>query len=45
MARAAKALAIWANGIRVGLWRLPSRGPMEFEYDESWIQALSLIHI
>jgi serine/threonine-protein kinase HipA len=39
MARAEKALAIWANGVRVGLWRLPSRGPMEFEYDEAWMQA------
>ena len=29
-----RALAVWANGVRVGLWRLPSRGAMEFQYDE-----------
>ena len=34
MARTARALAVWANGVRVGLWRLPSRGVMEFVYDE-----------
>lgn len=39
MARGARSLAVWANGVRVGLWRLPSRGPMEFEYDESWLSA------
>ncbi|HEU4779686.1 MAG TPA: type II toxin-antitoxin system HipA family toxin [Steroidobacteraceae bacterium] len=39
MARGAKALAVWANGVRIGLWRLPSRGAMEFEYDETWLQA------
>jgi serine/threonine-protein kinase HipA len=39
MPRAARALAVWANGVRVGLWRLPSRGPMEFQYDEDWLQA------
>ena len=30
-------LAIWANGIRVGEWRWPSRGAFEFLYDESWL--------
>jgi serine/threonine-protein kinase HipA len=29
-------LAVWANGIHVGAWRLPSRGAMEFQYDETW---------
>ena len=29
-------LAIWANGERVGSWRLPGRGAMEFEYAEGW---------
>jgi serine/threonine-protein kinase HipA len=35
----ARALAIWANGVRVGTWRLPSRGAMEFEYDATWLDA------
>jgi len=39
MARAARSLAVWANGVRVGLWRLPSRGPMEFAYEDSWRAA------
>jgi serine/threonine-protein kinase HipA len=39
MPRATQALAVWANGVRVGLWRLPSRGPMEFQYDEAWLRA------
>jgi serine/threonine-protein kinase HipA len=32
-------LAIWANGTRVGEWRLPSRGAMEFQYDATWLSA------
>jgi serine/threonine-protein kinase HipA len=39
MARASRALAVWANGVRVGLWRLPSRGAMEFQYDDTWRAA------
>src|SRR6187549_2993511 len=39
MARAARSLAVWANGVRVGLWRLPSRGAMDFAYDDSWRAA------
>jgi len=39
MPRTTRALAVWANGVRVGMWRLPSRGPMEFQYDEAWLQA------
>ena len=39
MARASRALAIWANGVRAGLWRLPSRGAMEFQYDDTWRSA------
>jgi serine/threonine-protein kinase HipA len=31
-----RALSVWANGERVGLWRLPARGPMEFAYDPAW---------
>jgi len=32
-------LSVWANGERVGIWRLPSRGPMEFSYDLPWIAS------
>lgn len=32
-------LAVWANGIRVGEWRWPSRGAFEFLYDSDWIDA------
>lgn len=32
-----RALSVWANGERVGVWRLPARGPMEFSYDATWI--------
>jgi serine/threonine-protein kinase HipA len=41
MARVARTreLAVWANGVRVGTWRLPTRGAMEFEYDADWISA------
>ncbi|SIT47877.1 regulator with hipB [Paraburkholderia ribeironis] len=32
-----RALSVWANGERVGAWRLPARGPMEFAYDPAWV--------
>jgi len=32
-----RALAVWANGSRVGEWRLPARGAMEFQYDTAWL--------
>ena len=32
-------LAVWANAERVGTWRLPARGAMEFEYDAGWQTA------
>lgn len=32
----ARALAVWANGVRVASWRLPARGDMELLYDEDW---------
>ncbi len=35
----ARELAVWANGLRVGTWRLPARGAMEFVYDETWLGA------
>jgi len=32
-------LGVWANGLRVGEWLIPSSGPMEFSYDATWVQA------
>ena len=34
-----QALSVWANGERVGVWRLPTRGPMEFAYDTAWVES------
>jgi serine/threonine-protein kinase HipA len=34
-----QALSVWANGERVGVWRLPARGPMEFAYDPAWVES------
>ncbi|MBC5763998.1 type II toxin-antitoxin system HipA family toxin [Ramlibacter albus] len=31
-----RALSIWANGVRVGTWRILPRGEMELQYDEAW---------
>ena len=31
-----RALSVWANGVRMGVWQIPNRGPMEFEYDAAW---------
>jgi serine/threonine-protein kinase HipA len=39
MARAARALAVWANGLRVGEWRTPARGKAEFQYHDEWIAS------
>jgi serine/threonine-protein kinase HipA len=41
MARQAlsRALSVWANGERVGVWRLPARGPTEFVYDPAWVES------
>ena len=41
MARAAhlRELGVWANGVRLGTWRLPARGTMELEYDAAWLAA------
>ncbi len=30
---------VWANGRLVGQWRVPARGPMEFQYDPAWQTA------
>jgi serine/threonine-protein kinase HipA len=27
------------NGVRVGTWSLPTRGPQEFSYDEAWLRS------
>ncbi|CAN0625086.1 serine/threonine-protein kinase HipA [Burkholderia multivorans] len=35
----ARALSIWANGVRVGVWRIPARGAMELHYDPAWKQS------
>ena len=34
-----QALSVWANGQRVGSWRIPTRGPMELQYDDGWIRS------
>ncbi|MBH9642557.1 type II toxin-antitoxin system HipA family toxin [Burkholderia vietnamiensis] len=34
-----RALSIWANGVRVGIWRIPPRGDMELLYDAGWKQS------
>lgn len=31
------ALSIWANGERVGTWRIPARGADELTYDDAWV--------
>ena len=37
----ARALAVWANGVRVATWRIPARGDMELEYARDWRQSAS----
>src|SRR4051812_45549571 len=32
----AQTLSIWANGLRVGTWRIPARGAVELQYDRAW---------
>jgi len=34
-----RALSVWANGERIGDWRLLARGPMTFTYDPRWIAS------
>jgi serine/threonine-protein kinase HipA len=34
-----RALGVWANGMLVGRWVLPSRGAMAFTYDQAWVEA------
>ena len=35
----AQALSIWANGERVGVWRVPTRGADELHYDNAWVDS------
>ncbi len=35
--RQSKALSVWMNGERVGLWRTPTRGTHTFAYDDRWL--------
>jgi serine/threonine-protein kinase HipA len=35
----ARALGIWANGLRVGRWVIPASGPMELSYEPSWVAS------
>lgn len=35
----AQAQSVWANGVRVGTWRIPTRGPMELQYDQGWMDS------
>jgi serine/threonine-protein kinase HipA len=34
-----RSLAIWANGVRVGLWTLPARGDATLQYDPQWVTS------
>ncbi|RST50020.1 type II toxin-antitoxin system HipA family toxin [Variovorax sp. MHTC-1] len=34
-----QALSIWANGERVGTWRVPGRGANELHYDDAWLES------
>lgn len=34
-----RALNVWANGLLVGQWRMPVRGPMEFQYAPEWVTS------
>ncbi len=37
----AKALSVWSNGERVGVWRIPARGDMELQYDPAWMSSVA----
>lgn len=34
-----RVLNVWANGQLVGQWRIPARGPTEFQYDACWVAS------
>jgi len=35
----ARALAVWANGVRVATWRMPARGDTELLYEAAWRES------
>ncbi|MGQ0833685.1 MAG: type II toxin-antitoxin system HipA family toxin [Gammaproteobacteria bacterium] len=37
--RQSRELVVWANGARVGTWRVPIRGAMELEYAREWMAS------
>lgn len=37
--RGLQALSIWANGERVGSWRIPAHGADELRYDDAWADS------
>ncbi len=38
-ARQSRALSVWMNGERVGLWRTPTQGRHEFVYSDTWLSS------
>ena len=34
-----RSLSVWANGVRVGVWTLPTRGEMQLLYDVDWTNS------
>lgn len=34
-----RALNVWANSKLMGQWRMPARGPAEFQYDATWVAS------
>ena len=34
-----RAMSVWSNGERVAVWRLPTRGGMELQYDAAWMSS------
>jgi serine/threonine-protein kinase HipA len=34
-----RALGVWANGLRVGTWTIPSGGAMTLSYDPAWVES------
>jgi serine/threonine-protein kinase HipA len=39
MRRLSRALSVWANGARVGTWRVPASADTEFQYDAAWMTS------
>ena len=34
-----RALSVWVNGRLAAEWRIPARGPTEFQYDAGWVES------